>query len=462
MNKHVFSKRRFRFICILLLIILAAGSFYSVWLPFARTHNQTRHLLGLGNRIMVTGVYAALFIFFSCRFDAFKIGDLRASSNVSGQIVALLLTDVIEIFASIAITGQFRFLPDFAWRYALLFLFQSLLLSGLLILEVKLYRTVFPPLRLLEVYGDHSNALDAKIISIPGIFSVRTRLHFSEPVTEKLLSAHNAVLINDIPPEAKNGLLKECFRLNKAVYYVPTLSDILIGTSGKLNLFDTPLSFCSNSGLTLENRILKRFFDVFFSALAILILSPLLLLTAATIRLEDGGPVIYRQKRCTVGGKEFIIYKFRSMIPDAEKDGRPHPAGEKDDRITRVGRIIRPSRIDELPQLFNILRGEMSIVGPRPERIEHVLHYTEQIPEFSFRCKMKAGLTGYAQVYGKYNTAPLDKLKMDCYYIMNYSLRLDFEIIVNTLRILFQKESTEGFTAEKSAEIHDDSYDKRN
>ena len=150
------------------------------------------------------------------------------------------------------------------------------------------------------------------------------------------------------------------------------------------------------------------------------------------------------------------------MIPDAEKDGRPHPAGEKDDRITRVGRIIRPSRIDELPQLFNILRGEMSIVGPRPERIEHVLHYTEQIPEFSFRCKMKAGLTGYAQVYGKYNTAPLDKLKMDCYYIMNYSLRLDFEIIVNTLRILFQKESTEGFTAEKSAEIHDDSYDKRN
>ena len=134
------------------------------------------------------------------------------------------------------------------------------------------------------------------------------------------------------------------------------------------------------------------------------------------------------------------------MRVDAEKDGRPHPATEEDDRITKVGKIIRACRIDELPQLFNILKGDMSIVGPRPERVEHVERYTDMIPEFTFREKMKGGLTGYAQVYGKYNTTALDKLKLDLIYITNYSLLLDVQIIFETVKILFQKESTEGFS----------------
>ena len=148
-----------------------------------------------------------------------------------------------------------------------------------------------------------------------------------------------------------------------------------------------------------------------------------------------------------------MILKFRSMIVDAEKDGKSHPAGEKDDRITKVGHVIRATRIDELPQLINILKGDMSIVGPRPERIEHVQQYTEEIPEFSFRQKVKGGLTGYAQVYGKYNTTALDKLKLDLTYIMNYSIILDVQIIFETVKILFQKESTEGFSEEQAANI---------
>ena len=144
-----------------------------------------------------------------------------------------------------------------------------------------------------------------------------------------------------------------------------------------------------------------------------------------------------------------------SMIEDAEKDGRPHPAGEHDDRITRVGRIIRACRVDELPQLLNIIRGDMSIVGPRPERVEHVQKYTEDIPEFVFRTKVKAGLTGMAQVYGKYNTTALDKLKFDMIYITNFSILLDLQIIFETLKILFQKESTEGFSEEQAMEVHD-------
>jgi lipopolysaccharide/colanic/teichoic acid biosynthesis glycosyltransferase len=201
-------------------------------------------------------------------------------------------------------------------------------------------------------------------------------------------------------------------------------------------------------------RFLKRFFDILLSGLALIILSPILLITAIAIHLEDGGPVFFRQERVTLNEKRFVILKFRSMIVDAEKDGKPHPAGENDDRITKVGKVIRACRIDELPQLINIIKGDMSIVGPRPERWEHVEKYKAEIPEFSYRCKVKGGLTGYAQVYGKYNTGALDKLKLDLLYITNYRLTLDVQIIIETVKILFIKDSTEGFEQNKIKEIH--------
>ncbi|WP_185750434.1 sugar transferase [Butyrivibrio sp. AE3003] len=212
---------------------------------------------------------------------------------------------------------------------------------------------------------------------------------------------------------------------------------------------------CRNSGISGGQRILKRVFDLFFSILALIVLSPIFVLVAVAIKLEDRGPVFYKQDRVTIGGKVFGIVKFRSMIEDAEKDGKPIPAGEDDNRITKVGRFIRATRIDELPQLINIIVGDMSIVGPRPERVEHVEKYTQDIPEFAFRLKVKGGLTGVAQVFGKYNTSPLNKLKMDLYYITNYSLLLDLQIIFETVKILVQKESTEGFSKEKQEEMHE-------
>ena len=212
---------------------------------------------------------------------------------------------------------------------------------------------------------------------------------------------------------------------------------------------------CRNSGISGGQRILKRIFDLFFSILALIVFSPIFVIVAVAIKLEDRGPVFYKQDRVTIGGKVFGIVKFRSMIEDAEKDGKPIPAGEDDNRITKVGRFIRATRIDELPQLINIIAGDMSIVGPRPERVEHVEKYTQDIPEFAFRLKVKGGLTGVAQVFGKYNTSPLNKLKMDLYYITNYSLLLDLQIIFETIKILVQKESTEGFSKEKQEEMHE-------
>ena len=180
------------------------------------------------------------------------------------------------------------------------------------------------------------------------------------------------------------------------------------------------------------------------SLIAIVISSPFMLGTAAAIKAYDGGKVFYKQTRLTKDGKTFEIIKFRSMVENAEKDGVARLAKESDDRITPVGKIIRKLRIDELPQLFNILKGDMSFVGPRPERPEIAKQYEKEMPEFALRLQVKAGLTGYAQVYGKYNTPPYDKVQMDLMYIANQSIIEDIKLMLMTFKILFISSSTEG------------------
>ena len=170
-----------------------------------------------------------------------------------------------------------------------------------------------------------------------------------------------------------------------------------------------------------------------------------MLLTAIAIKIYDRGPVFYKQCRLTKDGKEFYVLKFRSMAVDAEQDGVARlSTGENDSRITPVGKVIRKTRIDELPQFINILKGEMSVVGPRPERPEIAREYEKELPEFSLRLQAKAGLTGYAQVYGKYNTSPYDKLQMDLMYLAKPSLWEDLRIMFATVKILFIPDSTEG------------------
>ena len=194
-----------------------------------------------------------------------------------------------------------------------------------------------------------------------------------------------------------------------------------------------------------EYVCIKRLFDIVVSGIALLVLSPIMIVVAIAIKAYDGGPVFYKQCRLTKDGKTFMVHKFRSMKVDAEKDGVARlSTGNKDDRVTPVGRFIRKVRIDELPQLLDILRGDMSIVGPRPERPEIAAQYEKELPEFALRLQAKAGLTGYAQVYGKYNTTPYDKLQMDLMYSAHPSIVEDLSIIFATIKILFIPESTDG------------------
>lgn len=449
MNKYLY-----RFICAVILITSATVEFAYVWLRFVRVHNQTGSLLGKGNIIMALAAYALLLSVNGYWLKAFKVGVERKAKVIASVILTVFSTDVTEILVSMAITGQFRFFWAFTWRYAILAIGQSVTLLVLTSCMVDLYRTIIPPLTVLEIVGHYKNNLAEELNGIKNKYIIKETIHYNDKHVFEKINLYDAVLINDIPAYAEKDIVKVCFERDKRVYLVPKLSDIIIKSSDDINVVDTPLFLCRNLGISMPKAFIKRAVDLILSTLSLIVLSPLFLVVAIAIKHEDGGPVFFKQERVTYKEKRFMILKFRSMIVDAEKDGRPHPAGERDDRITRVGRVIRATRIDELPQLINIIKGDMSIVGPRPERWEHVEKYMQEIPEFKYRYKVKGGLTGYAQVYGKYNTSALDKLKMDLMYITNYRLLLDVQIVFETVKILFLKESTEGFDQNSIDEMH--------
>ena len=265
-----------------------------------------------------------------------------------------------------------------------------------------------------------------------------------DKIEKEILAGYGAIVLWDIPMLERNELLKYCYSKSIRVYMMPKITDVLVQGADQLHLFDTPILLTREYALKAEQRIVKRLIDIICALILLVIASPFMLVTAIVIKAYDKGPVLYKQIRCTINAKEFYILKFRSMRVDAEKDGVARLASKNDDRITPVGKFIRAVRIDELPQLFNILKGDMSFIGPRPERPEIIAQYTEEMPEFVFRMKVKAGLAGYAQVYGKYNTTPYDKLKLDLTYIENYSVWLDLKLMLLTLKILFKPESTEG------------------
>lgn len=277
------------------------------------------------------------------------------------------------------------------------------------------------------------------------------------------ISRHDAVMIDCAENAKRNGILKYCYERGIQTYVAPTVSDIILSSARNVNLLDTPLKQIGGRGLSPMQRFIKRGFDLILCLAATIPAVPLMLVITAAIKIQDGGPVFYQQKRVTKDGKVFDIFKFRSMVVDAESGGYDLSmrANGKDTRITKVGAVIRSTHMDELPQLLNILKGDMSFVGPRPERVEHVEAYSAEIPEWHFREKVKAGLTGYAQVYGKYNTSAYDKLRLDLLYIENYSLLLDARLIFQTVPVLFRKESTEGFDTTEGQMAKDGSIEKR-
>ena len=261
----------------------------------------------------------------------------------------------------------------------------------------------------------------------------------------KMLNKLTSVFLCGVHSHERNLILKYCVAHGIVVYIIPRVGDVIMSGAKKIHMFHLPMLRVDRYNPPPEHLVAKRAMDLLMGTVLIALFSPIMLVTALCIKLEDGGPVLYKQTRLTKNGKKFKMLKFRSMVVSAEQDGVARlSTGENDPRITKVGRVIRAHRIDELPQLFNVLRGDMSLVGPRPERPRIAAEYERQMPEFALRLQAKAGLTGYAQVYGKYNTTPYDKLQMDLMYISRPNIVEDIKILFATMMILFQHDSTEG------------------
>ena len=437
-------KNWYRFFANSILVLMALLCYIYVWFNYVNVMLDKTYIMK-GN-FLVIGVYALIITYFISFFGGFKIGVNKKSNVIISQIIGLLISNGIYFIVTVMMAGYMSYIPKFLCYYGCTFVVQAVLVTIISYLFMTLYYKVFPPYKVLNIKGNHENNLAFKFASRNDKYNVAGEISFDADIAEieKMVDEYDAILINDVPSEKRNRILKICFAKGKRVYITPKISDIIIRSADTLAVFDTPLLLANNSTLNITERIIKRAFDIFLSALGLIILSPLMILISLAIFLYDRGPVFYRQTRYTKNGKTFRILKFRSMIPNAEKDGVARLAAEKDDRITPVGKFIRATRLDELPQFFNILSGDMSFVGPRPERPEIADEYEKELPEFAFRLRVKAGLTGYAQIFGKYNTTSYDKLKLDMIYVENCSLLMDLKLLLLTLKVIFMKESTEG------------------
>jgi len=422
----------------LLEILILSVLYYIVWrkmydLPF----------FGYKGKYVLMGVYGVLTYILFQNSDCSMFGQLQKLDLILGQVIALFMVNVITYF-QLCLIATYMLSPV---PMLVIFLIQCVIAVILIILYTRLYQMLYAPHDMLLIYGD-PRAVDLKIKmdSRKDKYNVRKIISTKAGLDAILaeIPKHDAVILNEVPAELCNDILKYCYRRRVRTYVAPKLTDVMLRGAKNISLFDIPLLLVKGTGLTPAQRVAKRTMDIVLSSIALLVFAIPMAAVAIAIKLEDGGPVFYKQKRMTRGGREFEILKFRSMIVDAEKYAGAVLATENDPRITKVGKFIRATRLDEIPQIINILKGDMSVVGPRPERKVLADKIREEVPEFDYRLKVRGGLTGYAQIYGKYNTSSYDKLRLDLMYIENYSLLLDIKLIILTLRIIFSKDSTEG------------------
>lgn len=401
-------------------------------------------------------LYAIVYISLGNLFRAFKIMDFSIVETIFSQFLAFSIADLL-LYCEICLIGRgyINIVPGVLTVGCQLFtvILWAILSKRMTMIFVKPEKTI------VITGGQQTEEFIAKLQKLEAIFSVDTvtPLEFLGKSWKKKLDKFEAVILYEVPADCRADIVWYCMQNRKSLYLTPQLEEITLQGFGARHLIDTPMMKYEYRSERFWYNCMKRLIDILVSGVAFILVSPILLITAAAIKIEDHGPVFFKQKRCTKNGKVFEILKFRSMIVDAEKEGKSIPCRTGDPRITRVGRVIRKIRVDEFPQIINVLSGDMSLVGPRPERIEHVEEYTREIPEFAYRLRVKGGLTGYAQIYGKYNTSPYDKLRLDLQYIEQQSTFLDLKLLLLTIKIMFVPESTEGFSEEKSAAVSEKS-----
>lgn len=444
MNTRERYKKLLMFAASTVLLMLLTAIFAYVWFEYYSFKEVMGSVFYRRGNYVVIGLYALMAFVFGKVFGGFRAGSARLLESLYTQILIVLCTNAVN-YLQLCLMGNWRFTSNLQPIAVMTLVDIAVVILWVLLTRLG-YVKLYPPRKLLVVYGKYSpDSLIRKLTSRADKYDIQEAVSIEcgmEMIWEKISQYHN-VLLMDIPAEIRNKLLKFCFEQDIRCYCVPKISDIMIQSASEIHLFDTSLLLFRNFGLSIEQRMAKRLWDIVLSLVAIVISAPVMLIIAACIKLYDGGPVFFTQDRLTQGGKVFKLYKFRSMRV-REEDAEYCLTRKDDDRVTPVGKILRNIHFDELPQIFNILKGDMSFVGPRPECPALAEEYGRIVPEFKYRLKVRAGLTGFAQVYGKYNTTPYDKLKLDMTYIEKYSFLLDLKLMILTFKILFQKENTEG------------------
>lgn len=387
-------------------------------------------------------------------YGGYDVGRKKSKPLISAMSLSAMVTDLVSYLqlqimnvndannAHLVLFGS-----DFGWLLLCMAL-QVLLIFGMAYWGNRTFFSMNPPQRCLVVTADAAElaAMRRKIGRYGLQWQIADEAWWDEKnLRERIARADVVFLGSEVPNAARMALMQCCYDLHRDVMCKAKLQDIMLSSAHQTIVDDAPFLEMDYAKMTLAQRCMKRGMDIVLSAAVLAALSPLLAVIAACIRAEDGGPVIFRQQRMTVGGRVFTINKFRTMKPSAGQEAHPVSAEAGDDRITRVGRVLRRFRLDELPQFWNILKGDMTLVGPRPEMLENVERYKRELPAFAYREKMKAGLTGYAQIEGRYNTTPEDKLMLDLMYIENFSMWEDVKLIFRTLTVFFKPDSTEGF-----------------
>ena len=443
-KKKEASKRIVKQSYIAISLIIAFAS--SVWLWYVNiSPDWDEDYFGNITLLLVGILFCVTYWFFAKMYQAQKIGIYRLTELLYFQLLSYTFADVILLVEMVVWFHGFQKI-DFL-TFAMAFILQMFVIAIVIFIHNRLFAKLDEPRKVVIIYGKNDYlSLLRKIRSkkfrynVLGCFEDNVSLD----MLREIIQNSDSVYLYEINDVLKKELVLYCDAIGRDIYLTQSVEDLITMGFDISHTFDTPFIRTKRAPVKWYYPFVKRLADIVCSAIACIILSPLFLVVAVAIKLYDGGPVFYTQKRVTKDHKEFMIYKFRSMITDAEAHGMRR-ATDHDDRITPVGKLIRATRIDELPQLLNILKGDMSIVGPRPERVELDDAYTKQIPEFALRLKVRAGLTGYAQVFGKYNTTPEDKLKLDLLYINQQSILMDLKLILYTIKIMFIPESTEGF-----------------
>ena len=425
----------------LLNVVLVTVPFAACWYMYF-AENIMAPFYRNGNYVFIL-LFPILYITFGRLYEAFKVSMKPVGELIYSQCLSELATNAIMF---IMVWLQYRYFPP------VLPLFMVLVVDILISFIwcpvcARIYYKLNAPKPTAIVY-DTRKGLE-NLVSEYGLekkYDVCLQLSADECLKnlEQLLTV-KTVFISGVHSKQRNVILKYCIYNDIEVLSIPRVGDVIMSGAKAMHMFHLPMLQVRRYAASPEYLFIKRMLDIIISLIALILLSPIMLVVAIAIKTNDHGPAFYKQVRLTKDGKKFYIHKFRSMRVDAEKDGVARlSTGENDDRITPIGKFIRKCRFDELPQLLDILSGNLSIVGPRPERPEIAAQYCEEMPEFALRLQAKAGLTGYAQVYGQYNTTPYDKLLMDLMYIAHPSFVEDIKIMAATVKVLFMSDSTEG------------------